>query len=78
MQSMSKEIELKECPFCGGEAYFRTPEKLMHSISSVVVGVECTKCGAAPYAVIVPECWDDIDKKKAVAKRWNRRNCDKV
>ena len=66
---------MKECPFCGGEAYNRMPEK---SGTSVVMAIECKKCGASPYAVIVPECWDDVDKKKAIAKHWNRRKCDKV
>lgn len=39
--------KLKPCPFCGGEAYYLTPNKVKNS-AFVSVGVECKKCGAIP------------------------------
>ncbi len=68
--------ELKPCPFCGGEAYFRTPTK-EKGTAFCIVSVECKQCGASPFATMVYEGEDDVNKKLAAAKHWNRRvNCD--
>ena len=48
------EIRLKPCPFCGGEAYYRTPTHLKRTAFDVMM-VECKQCGASPYAVEVYE-----------------------
>jgi len=66
------EIELKPCPFCGGEAYFRTPQK-EKGTAMCSASVECKKCGAMPYAILVYEGLLETEKKEAAAKAWNRR-----
>lgn len=66
-----KEIKLKKCPFCGGEAYFLTPKTVNSSFVSV--GVECKMCGANPYSVLVYKFETEENKKKAIAELWNRR-----
>ena len=55
--SKEKQIELKPCPFCGGEArrYFGNWD--MH-------GVVCGKCGAKIYGYAI---------KAAATRAWNRR-----
>lgn len=65
-------IELKPCPFCGGEAYYRTPTHLKGTAFDVVA-VECKQCGASPYAVEVYEFDTAENKRKAIADFWNRR-----
>lgn len=65
-------INLKPCPFCGGEAYFRTPQHVNNTAFDVMI-VECRHCGAAPYGVEVYQYDDDEHKKEAIAEIWNRR-----
>ncbi len=65
-------IKLKPCPFCGGEAYYRTPEKEKGVFE--IMMIECKKCGASPYAIQVYDCWPLEEKQNAIAKLWNRRN----
>lgn len=67
-------IELKPCPFCGGEAYFRTPYHVKGTAFDAV-SVECRKCGASPYTLQVYEGESDEQKRNAIARFWNRR-CD--
>ena len=67
--------ELKPCPFCGGEAYCRTPYKA-NGTAFVVVGVECRKCGAAPFATMTYEGISREEMNAAAAKCWNRRAKD--
>jgi Lar family restriction alleviation protein len=64
--------ELKPCPFCGGEAYYRKPidEK---GTAMVRVGVECKKCGAYPFSTMIYEGESEQRKKAVAAKFWNRR-----
>lgn len=64
--------ELKPCPFCGGEAYFRTPMK-EKGTAFCSVSVECKRCGASPFETMVYEGEDDANKKLTAAKHWNRR-----
>ena len=65
-------IELKPCPFCGGEAYYRTPTHLKGTAFDVMT-VECKQCGASPYAVDVYEYDTNENKRNAIAEFWNRR-----
>lgn len=65
-------VELKPCPFCGGEAYYRTPQHESGTAFDIMM-IECKKCGASPYAVSVYENASDSDKKTAIAEYWNRR-----
>lgn len=65
------EIKLKPCPFCGGEACFKTP---MHILNEGIMLIECTACGACPYVVPVDETiGDEANKKAVIAEQWNRR-----
>lgn len=64
-------IELKPCPFCGGEPYFRTP---LHKRAEYIMMIECKRCGANPYAIFVSEVYDEEYRKEAVAEFWNRRD----
>lgn len=55
--------ELKPCPFCGGQAYFRFGIKFLHGYSDdcdrgglVEVNAQCRNCGAAITK------FSDIDK----------------
>ena len=66
------EIKLKPCPFCGGEAYFRKPQKEKGG-AFVSVGVECKKCGAYPYSTLCYEFLSESELQEAAAKSWNRR-----
>lgn len=64
--------ELKPCPFCGGEAYFRTPMKIKET-AFCSVSAECKRCGASPFATMVYESESDEYKKSVAIKHWNRR-----
>lgn len=66
------DVKLKSCPFCGGEAYYRTPTHLKGTAFDVMM-VECKQCGASPYAVEVYENDTEENKRKAIAEFWNRR-----
>lgn len=65
-------MELKPCPFCGGEAYFRTP---IEKSTETIMMIECKRCGACPYSVSVSKCIDNDSKHKAIVELWNRRGC---
>lgn len=60
MSSQSKEIHLKECPFCGGSGNFRKA----HGDVGVRFWVECLLCRAAS---------GDSRSKYLAAEAWNRR-----
>ena len=64
-------MNLKPCPFCGGEAYarFEANKKDVFGYASV----ECRKCGAVPY---VHQVYSGMDREYAVrgvSEAWNRR-----
>lgn len=67
---MESKIKLKPCPFCGGEAYYRTP---IHKGCEVIMMVECKHCGASPYAAYLSDVWGEDKWKEAIAEMWNRR-----
>ena len=62
--------ELKNCPFCGGEAYYRKPQR---DGAFDVMMVECKRCGASPFAISVYGGEDMEVKHIAIARLWNRR-----
>lgn len=66
------DVKLKSCPFCGGEAYYRTPTHLKGTAFDVMM-VECKQCGASPYAVEVYENDTEENKRKTISEFWNRR-----
>lgn len=57
MSEIKCDIQLKKCPFCGGEA------RIIGAVGTVF-WVKCTECGA--------ETQSEITKQRA-AERWNRR-----
>lgn len=61
---------LKPCAFCGGEGYYRAPQR--KGCEDIMI-IECKQCGASPYAVFVSCVLDDDEKKAAIAEKWNRR-----
>ena len=72
MKETKMSEKLLPCPFCGGEAYYRTPHKAKGT-AFVVVGVECRKCGAAPFATMTYEGNSREEMNAVAAKHWNRR-----
>lgn len=65
-------VELRECPFCGGEAYIRTPTH-MKGTAFDVMSIECIRCGASPFAINVYEGKTDEEKQSIIAEKWNKR-----
>ena len=63
---------LLPCPFCGGEAYYTginsRPEGAFR-----IVGAECRRCGAHPYAVTLSISLSEDEQREAAAGHWNRR-----
>ena len=59
--------ELKPCPFCGGEADYRTEN------FERTVWVKCTVCGIATGRYETDEIVDGMNGKAWVTKTWNRR-----
>lgn len=72
LDGVSEQTEqgLKPCPFCGGEASYKTP---MRILTEGIMVIECNDCGACPYVVAVNEGDDETDKKNALTEKWNRR-----
>lgn len=54
---MNKEIELKPCPFCGGEAH-------VYQDYTGHYTVQCDKCGIGTLS---------YNNKKTAKRQWNRR-----
>ena len=62
-------IELKSCPFCGGEARLFVDDG---------VRVLCTKCRASSKILVDSECYKTRAVEKVI-EAWNRRvNNDEV
>ena len=58
-------MELKPCPFCGGEPDCNNSGFM--KAGNFMWGVECLKCGATS---------DLFDTKDEAIAAWNRRYCD--
>lgn len=56
-------IELKSCPFCGGEARLFVNDG---------VRVLCTKCRASSKILVDSECYETRAVEKVI-EAWNRR-----
>lgn len=56
-------IELKSCPFCGGEARLFVDDG---------VRVLCTKCRASSKNLVDDECYETRAVEKVI-EAWNRR-----
>ena len=65
-------LDLKPCPFCGGEPYFLKPRHEKGTAFDTMM-IECKHCGALPYGVSVYDGKKEEDKKAAIAKLLNRR-----
>ncbi len=68
------EIKLKPCPFCGGEAEFKTIEKDMLSRQDYI-WVRCSKCEATSKKF---ESNLYSSAAEDAAKAWNRRIKDET
>jgi Lar family restriction alleviation protein len=67
-----KEIELKPCPFCGGEAaLMKRTECAGHGCYIPQVFVACKNCGAKGGKA--DAYFDDGDLESIAVERWNRR-----
>lgn len=64
--------KLRNCPFGGGEAYYRKPEHLKGTAFDLM-RIECKKCGAVPYAVETYEGNTEEMKREGITRFWNRR-----
>ena len=60
-------IELKRCPFCGGEA------RVLHGGLKFMTSVECVKCGATVKAVS-----EVLDPVAVAVQKWNMRSQNKA
>lgn len=63
--------ELKQCPFCGGEAavmYAQTDD------GTRTISVVCQKCSIGIFrARLKPHEWNAWEKPEQAIKAWNRR-----
>lgn len=59
--TMPEQIDMKNCPFCGGEGMIGAKYRYHHPIHFFVV---CRKCGAMAK---------DEKTREEAAKKWNRR-----
>ena len=74
-------MEIKKCPFCGGEAVMQTQTKrLLFSEEEEFYFISCTKCGAKPYLAgdVCLYYNDDFEERRKklrekVIEAWNRR-----
>ena len=67
------EIELKPCPFCGGEAKMKHgfPRHQQKGIRQSVVQCKSCGCMTVTFSQLAYERWSDVDEQAAEA--WNRR-----
>ena len=78
---MDKQIELKPCPFCGGNATVQAEHKsLPFSEEENFYYVCCTNCGCRPFVVseicLYYKSDYEIRRKNLIEKvieKWNRR-----
>lgn len=61
-------IELKPCPFCGGQARL---------FANDGIRVICTKCRASSKVSVDSECYQ-TNAVEGVIKAWNRRTNDDI
>jgi hypothetical protein len=77
-QSMTTEVELKPCPFCGGEARFGViKEGSMYSADDVNLGgeyIECSKCYTSTKLVFPL----GQQAKPILILLWNQRHFESV
>ena len=66
-----KNIELKPCPFCGGEAQLHTFVRQNRVPCEAVAYVKCTKCDVATHSITDDE--GDGSYIFVAADTWNRR-----
>lgn len=62
------DINLKDCPFCGGKAYFGTYDMYSH----VELYVYCNMCEVSTVSLYFTWYTED-EKKQQLAENWNTR-----
>lgn len=67
------EIQLKDCPFCGGEAELRFAERLSPPCHYTVAAVHCTNCRAQMSERTVDGFYGDESTVNDVIDDWNNR-----
>lgn len=74
---MDKDIKLKKCPFCGGDAILWTS---MTHMGSKLITAKCTICGASAkaqyYVSVLPDksVFEDPTAADRAAAVWNERS----
>lgn len=65
IESIFYELNLKRCPFCGGDAIFKEEKD---------ISIVCFSCGVSTVSLELNENTDDITAiKSTLFKLWNRR-----
>lgn len=67
------EIELKPCPFCGGEAILYKEEIPDGKISYHTARIKCDNCGCATRQYIIDGYYGSTDTVEDCISTWNNR-----
>ena len=73
---MSNTVELKPCPFCGGEPIWDYPIVNVHRNSKVCVKIKCVTCKSSSNLFPCEDNYGNdimVCAEMQAAKSWNRR-----
>lgn len=66
-------MNIKNCPFCGGEAFYDTKQENDGYCSYKVGYIRCDKCGCQTPSFIIDGYYGADTKKEDVYEIWNIR-----